>query len=130
MRKHLVRHSFTALLALTAALSITVLSHAENSGAKSAPPATISPDMVCMVNDTVMDRKQIPVKVDGRTYYGCCNGCVAAIKNDPSVRFAKDPVTGRKVDKSKAVIISGPRGTALYFESMKTAEKYLASIKK
>lgn len=32
---------------------------------------------VCMVNNTVFDKPQIPVQVEGKTYYGCCGGCVA-----------------------------------------------------
>lgn len=30
---------------------------------------------VCMVNDTVFDREQIAVEVEGKTYYGCCPMC-------------------------------------------------------
>ena len=41
--------------------------------------ATVSrvPDanLVCMVNDRYMGVEQIPVQVEGRTYYGCCEMC-------------------------------------------------------
>src|SRR5690606_17886247 len=33
-------------------------------------------DMVCMVNDEYMGKKQIPVVVGATTYYGCCDMCV------------------------------------------------------
>ncbi|MBI5588111.1 MAG: hypothetical protein HY889_07075 [Deltaproteobacteria bacterium] len=85
---------------------------------------TVKTDQVCMVNDTVMGKPQIPVPVDGKTYYGCCAGCVERIKGDRSVRFSKDPATGREVDKAKAFITAEPNGSALYFESRETAEKY------
>ncbi len=131
MRNHVLKSALLAVTVIAAAMFTGGLSHAggANNGAGRAVD-TVTPDMVCMVNDTIMDRTQIPVEVDGKTYYGCCNGCVAALKNDPSIRFAKDPVTGRQVDKAKAVILSGPRGIALYFESEETAQKYISSIKK
>lgn len=84
----------------------------------------VDPSIVCMVNDAVMGKTQIPVKHEGKTYYGCCEGCVEKIKTMRSVRYAADPVTGREVDKAKAVILEGPSGEALYFESLDTAGKY------
>ncbi|MBI5888529.1 MAG: TRASH domain-containing protein [Deltaproteobacteria bacterium] len=87
---------------------------------------TVKTDQVCMVNDTVMGKIQIPVKVNGKTYYGCCEGCVGKLKKIRSFRFSKDPVTGREVDKAKAYISKAPDGRALYFESMKTVEEYHA----
>ena len=30
---------------------------------------------VCMVNNQVFEKDQIPVAVDGKTYYGCCEMC-------------------------------------------------------
>ncbi len=87
---------------------------------------TVKTDQVCMVNDTVMGKTQIPVAVNGKTYYGCCEGCVGKLKKIRSFRFSKDPVTGREVDKAKAYITKEPDGRALYFESMKTVEEYHA----
>ena len=87
----------------------------------------VDPSIVCMVNDAVMGKAQIPVKHDGKTYYGCCEGCVEKIKTMRSARYAADPVTGREVDKAKAVILEGPAGEALYFESLDTAGKYDAA---
>ena len=85
---------------------------------------------VCMVTDRVMGRPQIPVEVDGKVYYGCCQGCKRRLKNDVNLRFATDPLTGRRVDKAKAVIIEGTRGEALYFESIDTAMRYRVSAAK
>lgn len=83
-------------------------------------------DEVCMVTDRVFGKPQIPVEYDGKTYYGCCQGCVSRIKNEPRVRYSVDPVSGKTVDKAKAVIIEGPGGQALYFESRETAQKFVS----
>lgn len=79
---------------------------------------------VCMVNDKVMGQTQLPVLVAGKTYYGCCAGCVGRLNKDRKARVAVDPVSGREVDKSEAVILRGESGEALYFESEDTARRY------
>lgn len=79
---------------------------------------------VCMVTDMVFARTQMPVVVSGKTYYGCCAGCVGKLNADRKARVAADPVTGRDIDKSEAVILEGERGEALYFESEDTARRY------
>ena len=88
----------------------------------------VEPGIVCMVNDRVMGKPQIPVVVEGKTYYGCCQNCVGKLKGDASIRYAKDPVTGAMVDKSKAFILESPTGDALYFESAVTAQKFVDSM--
>ncbi len=98
-------------------------------GADTAMKA-VKPAEVCMVNNTFMGKPQIPVKFEGKTYYGCCEGCATRLKEDRSARYAKDPQTGKEVDKAKAFITATPEGEALYFESQKTAESYYASRKK
>lgn len=82
---------------------------------------------VCMVTDMVLAKPQLPVVVGGKTYYGCCAGCVGRLNTDRKARVAADPVTGRDVDKSEAVILQGDGGEALYFESEETARRYRAS---
>jgi len=84
----------------------------------------VETSQVCMVNDTFMSKTQIPVKVEGRTYYGCCQGCVGRLKGDRSVRFSNDPVTGREVDKASAYIVAQPDNTVLYFESTESAKRF------
>lgn len=34
-----------------------------------------------------MGREQIPVKVDDKIYYGCCQGCVAKLENIRAERY-------------------------------------------
>lgn len=82
------------------------------------------PSQVCMVNNTFMGAPQIPVEVDGRTYYGCCPACKDRLANDPSSRVAVDPVTREEVDKSKAVIAYDHDRKVLYFASEASLGKY------
>ena len=79
---------------------------------------------VCMVNDQFMGKPQIPVEVEGRTYYGCCAMCKEKLNTQPAARLAQDPVTGETVDKSKAVIVQDPQGRVKYFASEATLSKY------
>jgi YHS domain-containing protein len=87
----------------------------------------ISRDLVCMVNNAFMGRKQIPVEFENKTYYGCCEMCVAKIQNNREARYATDPVTGKEVDKAQAFIVLKPgtqNGDVLYFESEETHKRY------
>lgn len=80
---------------------------------------------VCMVNNEDMGKPQIPVKVGDQTYYGCCKMCVGTLNNDRKARYAADPVSGKEVDKAKAVIGAKPNGEVLYFESEKTFQAFI-----
>ncbi len=81
---------------------------------------------VCMVTDMVFPRDQIPVKVSGKTYYGCCENCKERLGKDEAVRFAIDPISKKKVDKAKAVIAAGPDGSVVYFENDANFKKFLS----
>lgn len=90
-----------------------------------AEPITRVPaKRVCMVNNTRFDKDQIPVAVEGKTYFGCCEMCKGRLGTDASIRQATDPVSGKPVDKAKAVIGAKPDGKVLYFESEKTFSAY------
>jgi YHS domain-containing protein len=82
--------------------------------------------LVCMVNDMDMGKAQIPVVVEGRTYYGCCAMCKERLSKDAAVRSAIDPVSGKSVDKAKAVIGKRPDGSVVYFESEANLRRYAA----
>lgn len=96
----------------------------------SAEKYKVDPSIVCMVNDAVMGKPQIPIIVNGKTYYGCCENCVGKLNGDPAIRAAEDPFTGKTVDKSGAFILEGPDGVALYFESALTASEFVDSFNK
>jgi len=84
-------------------------------------------EKVCMVNDRFMSVKQIPIAVDGITYYGCCQNCVKQIQDNLGyVRYSKDPISGKKVDKAHAIIVQNKEdGTVQYFESNASAQTYM-----
>lgn len=88
------------------------------------PLKHVAAKRVCMVNNTVFPKDQIPVKVEGKTYFGCCEMCKGRLASDVSLREATDPVSGKPVDKAKAVIGAQPDGKVLYFESEKTFTAY------
>lgn len=79
---------------------------------------------VCMVNNIYMGRPQIPVQVEGRTYFGCCPDCKMKLENLPATRTAQDPVTGEPVDKATAVITRDASGNVYYFASEETLRRF------
>lgn len=91
----------------------------------------VKSNQVCMVNDRFMGVEQMPVAVNGTTYYGCCQGCVSKLQNNKNgARFSSDPVTGEPVDKAQAYIVNvaeGPKNV-LYFQSKSTYQTYLKQL--
>jgi YHS domain-containing protein len=85
---------------------------------------------VCMINEHAMGKDQIPVEIDGKTYYGCCEMCKKALATDASKRVATDPVTGKQVDKATAVIAAQEDGRVFYFESEESLKKWNDGVKK
>jgi len=99
----------------------------ENLKAMPLPGTSVDPKMVCMVNNMYMGVDQIPVLVQNKTYYGCCDQCVRDLTTNEAVRFAIDPYSKASIDKAWAFITMDPhkRGAILYFESEENARKYL-----
>jgi YHS domain-containing protein len=85
---------------------------------------------VCMVNEQAMGKDQIPVEVDGKTYYGCCEMCKKALADNPAKRIAHDPLSGMQIDKATAVIAAQEDGRVFYFESEESLAKWNESVKK
>jgi hypothetical protein len=84
-------------------------------------------DLVCMVNNAYVGKKQIEVIVDRKTYYGCCEMCKVTLKTDSTSRYATDPLTGERVDKAVAYIVLRSKKSDLvhYFKSKENFEQYL-----
>ena len=80
---------------------------------------------VCMVNNQFMGRAQIPVEVDGRTYFGCCEMCKGRLAREAATRTAVDLLSGREVDKATAVIAQDASGAVVYFESEANFSSYV-----
>lgn len=108
----------------TLALLVTGLSWAGSNEAATPAVKRVEAKRVCMINNQVFEKDQIPVPVQGKTYYGCCEMCKERLTKDAESRMATDPVTGKKVDKATAVIAALPDGSVLYFENEKTFEQY------
>lgn len=119
------RLGVAALVLLVAAL-VGGLAFAKGEGKAHATLKRVETQKVCMINNQVFEKDQIPVEVEGKTYYGCCEMCKERLTKDPASRQAVDPVTGKTVDKATAVIGVLPDGKVLYFESAETLEKYEA----
>jgi YHS domain-containing protein len=81
---------------------------------------------VCMINNQRFPKKQIPIEVENRTYYGCCEMCKAKLRNDPESRTAIDPVSGKKVDKATAIIGASSDGKVFYFENLENLKRFKA----
>ena len=80
---------------------------------------------VCMVNDAYMAKDQIPVPVNGKTYYGCCQMCVKTLNEQETARIAIDPQTNEKVDKTEAyIVLLDKEGTVAYFKNKANAASY------
>ena len=114
------RALFLNLLALIAIFSFASFTQAQQSSALKPLDAKY----VCMITNQEFVKEQIPVEVDGKTYYGCCEMCKAKIKNNAQARVAIDPVSGNQVDKAVAVIGSAPDGSIYYFESEENMSSY------
>ena len=80
---------------------------------------------VCMVTEAYFNKPQIPVKVGGKTYYGCCDNCKETLSEDKTARTATDPLTKKSVDKATAIIAANDAGDVMYFANKKNFEKYM-----
>lgn len=82
-------------------------------------------DLVCMVNNAYMGKPQIPVPVNGKTYYGCCEMCVGMLNNNETARVGTDPVSNKPVDKTEAfIVLMDKDGKVGYFESKESYMKF------
>ena len=120
-----------SLVALMAAVSMNVFAGTQDQPQKpkEAPLAEVEAKYVCMINNQVFDKEQIAIEVENRTYYGCCEMCKEKLRNDAKSRVATDPVSGKKVDKAKAVIGASSEGKVFYFENAENLKKFKAGSK-
>ena len=79
---------------------------------------------VCMINNKLFDKAQIPVTVNGKTYYGCCPMCKEKLEKSAEARSAVDPVSKKPVDKATATIGAASDGTVYYFENEGNLKKF------
>ena len=114
------------LLALSVCLAGSVLAdpQARPEQSKGDPLVQVEAKYVCMINNQHFSKEQIPVKVGSQTYYGCCEMCKEKLRGDARSRTATDPVSGKKIDKAKAVIGASPSGEVHYFENTENLKQF------
>jgi YHS domain-containing protein len=113
-----MRHRIVALwIVLVATAALT-------SVARAVEVERVPAERVCMAQDRLFPEAQTPIEVQGKTYYGCCPMCAGQLGEQASLRHARDPVSGRTVDKASALTAATRDGTVLYFESEVTLERY------
>ena len=82
-------------------------------------------ELVCMVNDAYMGKLQMPVPVNGKIYYGCCQMCVKTLNNNDEARMGIDPFSKQRVDKTEAfIVLMDVEGKVAYFESEDNFKKF------
>jgi YHS domain-containing protein len=122
-----MRHKIALLVALSLLLAIAAF-------AQDVQPVgalkKVEPKTVCMINEHAMGKDQIPVEVEGKTYYGCCEMCKKALAENADKRMAKDPVSGKQVDKATAIIAAQEDGRVFYFENDENLAKWNEKVKK
>src|SRR5687767_14061451 len=106
------RIAFILILVLTATVAL-----AGDNAAPKGKLTKVESKTVCMINEHAMGKDQIPIEVEGKTYYGCCEMCKKALANYAATRVSTDPVSGKKVDKTTAVIAAQEDGRVFYFEN-------------
>jgi YHS domain-containing protein len=84
----------------------------------------VESEYVCMINNRLFDKPQIPVSVNGKTYYGCCPMCKAKLEGSEQARLSTDPVSSKQVDKATAVIGADGEGKVYYFENESNLKKF------
>jgi YHS domain-containing protein len=124
-----MRKSVAILFALLLSTSVTAIA-AESGIRPSGKLTPVETKMVCMINEHAMGKEQIPIEIEGRTYYGCCDMCKKALAADAAKRVAVDPVSGKQVDKATAVIAKQEDGRVFYFESEASLAKYNKQFEK
>jgi YHS domain-containing protein len=105
-------------------LAASTLPMLAQESAKNGSLVRVDAKYVCFVTKHRFDKEQLPVKVEGKTYYGCCEMCKAKLKEDAAQRCDLDPVSGAKVDKASAVIGADSQGKVYFFENEDNLKKF------
>jgi YHS domain-containing protein len=105
-------------------LAASVLPALAQESTKTGSLDRVDAKYVCFVTKHRFNKEQLPVAVEGKTYYGCCGMCKAKLKEDVAQRCDVDPVSGQKVDKASAVIGADSQGNVYFFENEENLKKY------
>lgn len=122
-----VRQNYLAnvrLEALRANKTLPAMSHADSPA--QAWLMRVKPNEVNMVTNRYTQSEQSAVKMEGKLYYTSGEAYIANLKQNPSIRFAKDPISGRTIDKAEAAIYIDASGRAIYFKTDDSFKNFLA----
>lgn len=84
----------------------------------------IASSNTCMGSNQAQEKAQNYAMVDGKSYYGCTDMCIANLKKNTGFRYRRDPVSGNRVDKALAIVGAKKNGQLLYFESERNLLAY------
>lgn len=122
-----VRQNYLAnvrLEALKSKSTMPLRSHADNPS--HVWLRRVMPSQVNMVTNMYTQDSQTAVQIDGKLYYTHREPYIINLRENPSIRFANDPVTGRTIDKAEAAVYIDASGRALYFKSDDTFRNFIA----
>ncbi|MFQ5480158.1 MAG: hypothetical protein ACE5DW_02670 [Thermodesulfobacteriota bacterium] len=85
---------------------------------------------VNMVTNRLSSDEQKVVSLEGKDYYVPNADYGFAFKENPSLRYATDPLTGNKIDKSMASAYADYQNKVLYFESEQSYREFLSVFSK
>lgn len=97
----------------------------QDPGPASAWMTRVNASEVNMVTNRYEKKKQGEVNLNGKSYYCSGEAFMTSLEKNPSLRYAQDPLTNRKVDKSGAEIYADASGRAYYFESEDTYKEFI-----
>lgn len=126
-----VRQNYLAsvrLEALKSKSTMPVRSHADNPS--HVWLKRVMPSQVNMVTNMYTQDSQSAVQMGGKLYYTNSEPYIMNLRENPSIRFSKDPVTGMTIDKAEAAIYIDASGRALYFKSDDTFRNFIALAEK
>jgi len=83
---------------------------------------------VNMVTNRFCSDEQKVVKIDGRDFYVPSDGYAFTLSQNPSLRYAVDPFTGKKIEKSGALAYVDSKDRVLYFESQESYGDFIALL--
>ncbi|MBI5560149.1 MAG: hypothetical protein HY883_02610 [Deltaproteobacteria bacterium] len=90
----------------------------------------VSPAEVNMATNRYERKAQDEVRLDGKVYHATGAAAELNMKLNPSTRFAKDPMTGKAVDKSEASTYADASGRVFYFGTDAAFKNFLALAEK
>lgn len=141
MKKYLILTTVIAIFAIPALAQETMnhdmqhsehhmegmshMDHDDHADTDAQSVRQVDASMVCMMNNKVFDKAQIPVEINGKTYYGCCSMCKDMLTKDKTLRMATDPISGQEVDKASAILGADEAGKVYYFESETNLHKHM-----